>query len=208
MMMKTLALAACVGFAFAPHELPDMAIGASAPATDVKMKDVSGKELDLKSANGKNGLLVVFSCNTCPFVIGGEGSQGWEGRYPALAELAAKNGIGFTMINSNTTKRDGGDGFADMQARYKEKGLKGYYLLDDNNKVADAFGARTTPHVFLFNKDLKLVYKGAIDDNVEDPKAVKAHYVNDAIAALAAGKPIDPATTRNIGCSIKRAHVH
>jgi len=82
-------------------------------------------------------------------------------------------------------------------------------LLDKGHAVADAFGARTTPHVFLFDKDMKLVYKGAIDDNVESASKVQVPYVRNAITNLAAGKPIDPATTRNIGCSIKRVeHQH
>lgn len=209
MMIKTLVIAATAGLAFAAHELPDLAIGANAPATTVKMKDVSGKDTDLASIAGKKGLLVIFSCNTCPFVVGSENSQGWEGRYPALAEIAARNNIGVALINSNTSKRSEGDSFADMQARYKEKGLKGHYLLDEGNKVADAFGARTTPHVFLFDKDLKLAYKGAIDDKVEDPAAVKEHYLKDALAAVASGKPVATPTTRNIGCSIKRGpHTH
>ena len=73
--------------------------------------------------------------------------------------------------------------------------------------MADAFAARTTPHVFLFDKDLKLVYKGAIDDNVADPKAVTKNYLKDAITAMTSGKSIDPATTKNLGCSIKRKAV-
>jgi hypothetical protein len=208
MLLKITALTAFIGLAMTPHELPDLNLGDKAPAIDVKMKDVSGKEVDLQGAAGKNGLLVIFSCNTCPFVVGSDGSQGWEGRYPGIGDQAAKSGIGFAMVNSNTLKRAEGDGLADMQARYKDKKFNGLYLLDENNKVADAFGARTTPHVFLFDKDMKLVYKGAIDDNVEDPKAVKQHYLSDAIKALSAGKPIAPAMTRNIGCSIKRAHAH
>lgn len=207
-MMKLFATAAIACMAFAPHELPELELGAKAPALDVRMKDVNGKEIDLKGATGKNGLLVIFSCNTCPFVVGSEGSEGWEGRYPALAELAAEQGVGFAMVNSNTTKRTSGDGFEDMQKRYKEKGLKGHYLLDEGNKVADAFGARTTPHVYLFNKEHVLVYKGAIDDNVKSAAEVKEHYLDDAITALAKGGTIAPAMTRNIGCSIKRAHAH
>jgi thioredoxin-related protein len=74
------------------------------------------------------------------------------------------------LVNSNEAKRDQGDSFADMQARYKEKNYSGSYVLDAEHKVADAFGARTTPHVFLFDKDMKLAYKGAIDDNVARPR--------------------------------------
>lgn len=211
MIFKTLlTTAALAGLVALPHELPELKLGDKAPATDVKMKNVDGKEHDLRSLAEGNGLLVIFSCNTCPFVVGGKdgASKGWEGRYPALADYAKKHKVGFAMVNSNTLNRTKGDGLTDMQERYKKQGLKGHYLLDENNKVADAFGARTTPHVYLFNKNMELVYKGAIDDNVEDPAKVKEHWLNDAITALAGGKEIAPAQTRNIGCSIKRAHVH
>lgn len=208
MLLKLLSLAAFTTMLTVPHDpLPDLAIGTPMPASDVRMKDVSGKEITLKDAMGRSGLLVVFSCNTCPFVVGSEGSAGWEGRYPELAAYSQRYGVGVVFVNSNEAKREAGDGFADMQARYKEKKYGGSYVLDAGHKVADAFGARTTPHVFLFDKDLKLAYKGAIDDNVGDAAAVKEHFVQNAIAHLAEGKAIDPAITRNIGCSIKRIAV-
>ena len=98
---------------------------------------------------------------------------------------------------------------AAMQDRFKSHKYSGHYVLDQNSAVADAFGAKTTPHVFLFNKDMKLAYKGAIDDNVANPSEVKEKWLHNAITNLVANKPIEPATTRNIGCSIKRvAHDH
>lgn len=191
-----------------PHDpLPDLAIGTAMPAPQVKMKDVGGKELSLADVAGRNGLLVIFTCNTCPFVVGTDDSEGWEGRYPELAAYCKRFDVGVAFVNSNEAKRGAGDGFADMQARYTEKKYGGHYMLDAGNKVADAFGARTTPHVFLFDKDMKLAYKGAIDDNVSKATEVKERYVEKAVAALAAGKPVGTATTRNIGCSIKRVAV-
>ncbi|MBL7950281.1 MAG: thioredoxin family protein [Flavobacteriales bacterium] len=208
MLIKLASIAAIGALSLMPHDpLPDLAIGSAMPAADVKMKDVSGKEVTLKDAQGKGGLLVIFSCNTCPFVVGSEGSEGWEGRYPELAAFSQRYGVGVAFINSNEAKRDAGDSFTDMQARYKDKKYSGSYMLDAGNKVADAFGARTTPHVFLFDKDLKLAYKGAIDDNVGKASDVKEKYVEKAIANMVEGKTIDPATTRNIGCSIKRVAV-
>jgi hypothetical protein len=208
MMFKTALLALTALAAIPAHDpLTELAIGAPMPALDVRMKDVVGGERTLASLNGGNGVLVIFSCNTCPFVVGSDGSAGWEGRYPELAALCERSKIGFALVNSNTAKRDAGDGFTDMQLHYKEKDYQGHYLLDEENVVADAFAARTTPHVFLFNKDLKLVYKGAIDDNVDDPKAVTKHYLKDAILGLMDGKAIEPAVTKNLGCSIKRRPV-
>lgn len=205
MLLKALSIPALIGVAIAAHDpAGELAIGTAAPMTDLAMKDVVGGDATLKGIAGKNGLLVIFSCNTCPFVIGGDNSAGWEGRYPEIAQQCKKLDIGFVLVNSNEAKREAGDGFADMQAHYKEKGYEGHYVLDQNHKLADAFFARTTPHVFLFSKDMKLAYKGAVDDNVDDAKLVTKHYLADALNAMAAGKPIDPATTRNIGCSIKR----
>ena len=209
MLLKLASLAAMTLFAFAPHDMPDLQIGTALPAPDVKMKDVSGKETTLKGLMGSNGLLVVFSCNTCPFVIGSEGSEGWEGRYPEIMSLASRYGVGSAFINSNEAKRAQGDGFDDMKARYKDKQFTGAYLLDEGHVVADAFGARTTPHVFLFDKSGKLVYKGAIDDNVGSAAGVTQPWLRNAISNMAEGKTIDPAVTRNTGCSIKRmAHSH
>jgi len=204
MILKVLSLAAAGALLVAAHELPNLNIGDAMPAADVKMKNIDGEMASLKDLAGRNGTMVIFSCNTCPFVVGSEGSEGWEGRYPELMAVGARFGVPVVLINSNEAKRDQGDGFADMQARYKEKNYIGAYLLDAGHKVADAFGARTTPHVFLFNKEGKLAYKGAIDDNVAKAAEVKERWAYRAIDNMASGVPVDPTMTRNIGCSIKR----
>jgi hypothetical protein len=91
-----------------------------------------------------------------------------------------------------------------MKKRYKDQGLEGYYLLDENHVLADAFGALTTPHVYLFDGDMKLIYVGAIDDSVDSKEGVKESYLKDAIEAHLKGEKIDPNSTRQLGCSIKR----
>ena len=180
-------------------------IGAVAPASDVKMTDISGAQYSLADLKNSGGLLVVFSCNGCPFVVGSEGSEGWEGRYDGLREIAEANNIGMALINSNEAKRDKGDDMKSMKTRAEEHGFsKCKYLLDVNSTVANAFFARTTPHVYLFDGNMKLVYKGAIDDNVDDSKKVKEPYLKNAMENLASGKKIKPAETKPVGCSIKR----
>ena len=180
-------------------------IGAKAPMPDAQMDGIDGARHSLASLAGENGLAVVFSCNTCPFVVGGNGTEGWEGRYPAVHKEASKLGVGMVLVNSNTARRDAGDNLQDMRARAKDHGLKGIpYVLDEESKLADAFGAKTTPHVFLFNKNMELVYKGAIDDNVGNANEVKEHYLSNAMTALSNGKKIKKDSTRPIGCSIKR----
>lgn len=193
-------------FAFTTEKSKVLDIGAKAPKTDVKMQDVSGKSYTLQDLKQEQGLLVIFSCKTCPFVVGnpGRNSEGWERRYNALHQLAEKHKIGMVLVNPNEAYRDGDDSMENMKAQSEELGYTMPYVVDKNHVVADAFGALTTPHVYLFDKDMKLVYKGAIDDNANDSGEVKEHYINDAINNLVKGNKIDPESTRQLGCSIKR----
>lgn len=192
---------------FAFQSTPEtLAIGSVAPKSDLKMKDISGKSISLMDVKKENGLLVIFSCNTCPFVVGGDGSEGWEGRYSTVMQNAQKNGVGMVLVNSNEAKRSKGDNLDDMKARATEHGFSSCnYVLDVNSELANAFYARTTPHVYLFDKNMKLVYKGSIDDNVDNSKKVAEPYLNNALSNLASGKAINPAETKPVGCSIKRA---
>lgn len=177
----------------------DLQIGDSAPLPKEKMKDISGKEMSLADAKLDNGLLVIFSCNTCPYVIA------WEDQYNPINELGKKNGIGTVLINSNEAKRNGDDSMEEMKAHSEMNKYTMPYLVDENSKLADAFGANTTPHVYLFDADMKLVYKGAINDKFESSeKTAKKFFLEDAMKALGDGKDIKVKETKNRGCSIKR----
>jgi hypothetical protein len=113
--------------------------------------------------------------------------------------------IGMVLVNSNEAKREKGDSLEDMKKRAADNGFGHInYVLDENSQLADAFGARTTPHIFLFDKDLKLAYRGAIDETSANPKDAKEPYLENAMSNLAGGKKIDPNDTRPVGCSIKR----
>jgi hypothetical protein len=173
-------------------------IGSAVPAADVKMEDISGAKLSLTDIRQDNGLLVIFSCNTCPFVLG------WEDRYMPIADWCAANKIGFVLINSNEAQRAAQDGLDKMREHAAEKGYACYYVADKNHEVADAFGATRTPEVFLFDSNLQLVYKGAIDDNMEEPEKVEKPYLKMALEHMVAGKAADPADTKSVGCTIKR----
>lgn len=186
--------------AFMPVEdkLADrLEIGAKAPLTDVEVTDVSGKVLTLGDVAKENGLLVNFSCNTCPWV------EAWEDRYNPIAELAEKNNIGVIALNPNAAIRDGGESMADMKARAEASGYNFYYALDEGAKLAEAFGATRTPDIFLFNGDMELVYTGAIDDDAKSAENVEQHYLKNAINNLVAGNEINPTTTKALGCTIK-----
>ncbi len=177
-------------------ELP---IGVKAPMLDQPVKDVSGKMLTLGEVADENGLLVIFSCNTCPWVAA------WEDRYNPVANLAQKKDIGVIFLNPNTSAREQGDGFKAMQKRAEKANYQFYYALDKQSKIATAFGATRTPHVYLFNSDLKLVYRGAIDDNAraESPEEIDHPYLKNAIKAMAAGEELAVQTTKSFGCGIK-----
>lgn len=175
-------------------------IGAEAPLPAYKMKDViSGEKLSLRDLKKENGLLVIFSCNTCPFVLG------WEDQYPGLGKLTREQKIGMVLVNSNQAKRNDEDSEKAMKEHYKQAGYNVPYVIDEDSKLADAFGGKTTPHVFLFNSEMKLVYRGSINDKYEERgEEVSKHYLKNALKALAEGRQIEPAETRQIGCSIKR----
>lgn len=178
--------------------ITSLEIGAKAPLLDHKVRAVSGGEVTLRQMAESNGLLVLFTCNTCPYV------KAWEDRYPQIYRLTAKNDLGMIALNPNKSSRNSGDGFSDMKKRAKQKNYKFVYALDRHHRLADAFGATRTPEVFLFNSDMELKYHGAIDDNYESAENVEKPFLKNAIKNLADEKAIKPATTKSLGCSIKR----
>ncbi len=193
-----LAVSLLMAFADEKEQLP---IGADAPMQDYKMTDVSGKTYTLNSLAKKNGLLVIFSCNTCPFVLG------WEDQYPMLGTAAERAEIGMVLVNSNEAKREGDDSMDEMKKHFEKAGYNTPYVIDENSELANAFLANTTPHVYLFDGDMKLVFRGSINDKYEQKdKVATTRWLHDAMMHLAAGNPgkINPKETKNIGCSIKR----
>lgn len=189
-------VAAIAFLAFAPLTDP-LPIGSSLPNPDVKMKEIGGKEISFKEAKQKNGLLVMFSCNTCPVV------KKYEARTVDACKTALKKDIGVILLNSNEAYRDNGDSYEDMKAYAKKIGYTFNYAVDNNSVMADAFGATRTPECFLFDKAGKLVYHGAIDDNQSDASAATP-YLQEAMENLMKGEKIDPEKTRSVGCGIKR----
>ena len=172
-------------------------IGEALPAGDVKMKNVDGSEVTLAGQAGPKGLLLLFSCNHCPWV------QRWEGRNVELGNAYREKGIGVVVVNSNDPAEYPDDGFEAMQARAREKGYGFPYVVDATSGVARAFAASKTPEAFLFGASGKLVYTGTIDDNAKDPAAVTATYLRDALEAVATGSQVAAPKTKALGCSIK-----
>ena len=197
-----IAISTCLSFCFSVATFAQsgdkLNPGENMPAAGESMRNTDGKNITLKSEMGKNGLLVMFSCNTCPFVIKNQPIT------KKTIEYAKKHDIGMVIINSNDARRDGDDSYNEMKKYAIEQGYTVPYVVDNSSKVADMFGANHTPEIFLFNNQGKLVYKGAMNDNPSDPTGYKKMYIVDAIDALVAGKEINPKTTKSVGCSIKR----
>jgi thioredoxin-related protein len=179
-------------------ESSKIAIGSKMPKAEVKMKDVNDKEISLKDAIKENGLLVMFSCNTCPYVVKN------QERTKEISKYALDNNVGVILINSNEGTRDGDDSFEAMKEYAKAQGYNWSYVVDQKSVLADAFGASRTPETFLFNKEENLVYHGAIDDNPSDAGNIKRIHLKEAINEMVSGKEISVKTSLSVGCTIKR----
>jgi peroxiredoxin len=191
-------------FSYSDKGPKPLKIGKSAPMKDYQMVGVDGTMQTLDGLKEENGLLVVFSCNTCPFVVGGEQFPGWELQYNAMDQLAGEQKIGMVLINSNEAKRVGDDSIESMKKRSNEKGYTMPYVVDTDSKLADAFGAKTTPHIYLFNKDMKLVYSGSIDNSWDSKRTEEIPYLKNALAELGKDQKITTKSSVPRGCSIKR----
>jgi hypothetical protein len=191
----TVAVTLLTAFSILPDELT---IGSSIPSPGVKMKDISGKSFSFNDVKQKNGLLVVFSCNTCPWVIKNQqvATEGYS--------YALNKEVGVIVLNSNEAQRRSADSKDAMVSYAKEQNYQWPYVIDENSKMADAFGAKVTPECYLFNKDMKLVYHGAITDNPKTPSESTRDHLKLAIDEVAGGKSVSMTTSKAMGCSIKR----
>jgi Redoxin len=178
--------------------IDSLPIGSALPKADKILTDVSGKQTSLKESIDKNGLLVMFSCNTCPYVIKN------QERTNAICSYAKKNGLGMVIVNSNEGNRDGEESLEAMKTYAAAQKYNWKYLADGGSEIANAFGASRTPECFLFNKGLKLVYHGAIDNNPSDENNVSRKHLQIAINEMISGKDVSIKETKSVGCGIKR----
>jgi len=184
-----------------PLAAEELAIGASAPAfslkgTDGAMSALSDFVTAAKDRKPAAAVVVVFTCNHCPF------AKAYE---PILIDLAtryAEHNVRFVLINSNDPKVAPEDSYEKMLERANEKKYPFPYLYDANQAIATAYGATVTPHIFLLDDKLVLRYRGRVNDH-RDPAQVKSHDLVAAIDALLAGKEVAVPTTKAFGCTIK-----
>jgi peroxiredoxin len=164
------------------------------------LKNIDGKMVSLSDFPDKKGFVVIFTCNHCPF------SVAYEDRIIALDAKLKPLGYPVIAINPNDPDVAPDDSYEKMMERAAEKKFTFPYLYDQTQEVARRFGALKTPHVFLLVKQgsaLILKYAGAIDDNTHEPEKVTRRYVEEAIAMIMDGKPLETSSTKAIGCSIK-----
>lgn len=198
-MKKLFSLLLAASFCITAFAQQSMPIGTPIPTEGYETTNVlTNNVTNLKDVATSKGLLVVFTCNTCPFVIRN------IDRTKEILAYAKEKGIGVVMVNSNEAQRKDVDAPKQMVAFAKTQEYPNY-MVDKNASLADIFGASHTPEVYLFDgAGKKLVYKGAMDDNPSDPASATTIYLKDAINNLLAGNDINPNETKSVGCSIKR----
>jgi peroxiredoxin len=172
-----------------------IALATDAPPFD--LPGVDGQQHNLDDYADKPALAVVWSCNHCPYV------QAWEGRMVSLQREFGDRGFELVAISSNDADNYPEDSFEAMKARSEEQGFNFDYLYDEDQSVLTAYGAERTPEVFLFDRDRRLVYHGAIDDSREEDE-VTERYLRDAIEAVLAGEEPPVSETPAVGCTVKR----
>ena len=169
-----------------------ISIGDVAPS--FQLQDTNGQPHE---PGGAAATVVVFTCNHCPYALA------WHDRLVAVARDYADRDVRLLAVNSNDTAIQPGDSFEAMKQRVEDGELGPVpYLRDESQAVARQFGAETTPDVFVLDADLRLRYRGAPDDDYDDPSR-EASYLRQALDAVLAGHDPDPATTTPVGCTIK-----
>jgi peroxiredoxin len=171
-----------------------IALGTDAPQFD--LPGVDGQSHSLDSYADAEVLVLVQSCNHCPYV------QAWEDRLNAVTRDYADRGVRVVAVNSNDADRYPEDSFEEMQARSSARGFAFDYLFDEPQAVARELDSERTPEVFVYDRDRRLVYHGAIDDS-RDETAVTQRYLRDALDAVLAGEEPPVAETPPVGCSLK-----
>jgi peroxiredoxin len=187
-----LCLASALPGALAGEFNPDVNIGDAAPAW-IDLPGTDGKTHSLGDLKEKKAVVVVFTCNSCPYAIDA------EERLVALANHCENQGVGVVAINVNKTPEDSMEA---MRKRSEQKSFPFSYLLDESQKIAKDFGARYTPECFVLDQHRKIVYMGSLDDS-PDGKKVTKQFVRNALTAALAGEEPEVKETVPIGCRIR-----
>lgn len=168
------------------------------PAPPFQLKGVDGRVHALADFKDSKAVVVVFTCLSCPY------ARAYEDRVLGLARDYAERGVQVVGIVSNDPRIVPADGFESLKSRAAEMQYPFPLLVDETQEVARAYGARVTPHVFVFGPgpERALVYRGRIDDETDPPKVTR-HDLRSALDAMLAGKPVPVGSTKAFGCTIK-----
>lgn len=170
-------------------------IGDKAPYFSLRATD--GKIYTISDFGGRNALVIIFTCNHCPY------SQAYDQRLCELSRDYKEQGVAFVAVSANDPVMYPEESFEKMVERSRELGFPYPYLQDEMQIMAQAYDAACTPEIFLFDSDLRLRYHGCVDDNHHQPSLVTRHYLKEALDAVLSGEAPDPALTPVLGCSIK-----
>lgn len=170
-------------------------IGEEAPAFSLPATD--GKTYSLSDFSDAKTLVVFFTCNHCPFVLGSNPVT------KKVAENYQDRGVKFVAINSNSEHTHPGDSFEHMIEQMNEEKYPWLYLRDQSQDTAKTYGALRTPHFFVFDEERKLVYTGRELDNPRQPEKATANDLDNALAEITGGKIVTTSLTNPIGCNVK-----
>ncbi len=171
-------------------DIGDRALDFELPATD-------GNTYALSDFADADVLVVFFTCNHCPYVLGSDEVT------RATAEKFTEKGVRFVAINSNSVNTYEDDSFEHMVQRMNEQRFPWVYLYDESQGVALAYGALRTPHFFVFNKDRELVYTGRGVDNPKDTDKMSVNDLDRTLGEITSGKPVSVPLTNPLGCNVK-----
>ena len=172
-------------------------LGIGDKARDFTLPATDGNTYQLSDFDDADVLVISFTCNHCPYVIGSDEVT------RATAEKYAPKGVKFVAINSNSAVTHPDDDFDHMVARMEEHSFPWPYLYDESQEVALAYGALRTPHFYVFNKDRELVYTGRGVDSPREAGKISVNDLDRALSELTSGKPVSVPLTNPIGCNVK-----
>ncbi len=170
-------------------------IGSAAPNFSLRATD--GKTYSLKDFADAKTLVVFFTCNHCPYVLGSDEVT------RQTAKKFEPKGVKFVGINSNSPNTYAEDSFDNMVKRMKEQKFPWTYLYDDTQDIARVYGALRTPHFFVFNEKRKLVYTGRGVDNPRETNKMTVNDLDNALTEITSGKKVTTPMTNPIGCNVK-----
>lgn len=167
------------------------------PAPPFSLPGVDDKTWSLGAFSDAEILVVVFTCNHCPY------AKASEDRLIEIQDDYRDQGVRLVAINPNDDRKYPDDSFASMKERAADKGFNFPYLRDEGQEVARAYDAACTPDIFVFGRDRQLIYNGRIDDNWQHPEQVKRQDLRAVLDAALKGKTVGFEHVPSMGCSIK-----